>query len=82
MLKDYGELTPVLTQRIPPGPQSPEDNLGYSTAVATIARITGGNFRLVDRLLTQVRRIQTLNQLNALTPEVVDAARETLLIGH
>lgn len=76
------ELTAVLMQRIPPGPQNPEDNLGYSTAVATIARITGGNFRLVDRLLTQVRRVQTLNQINALTPEVVDAARETLLIGH
>jgi hypothetical protein len=56
--------------------------LGYATAVATIARITGGNFRLVDRLLTQIRRIQTLNHLNALRPEVVDAARETLLIGH
>ena len=45
-------------------------------------RITGGTFRLVDRLLTQVRRIQTLNHLNTLTPEIVDAARETLLIGH
>ncbi|MBT2548164.1 AAA family ATPase [Arthrobacter sp. ISL-65] len=76
------ELTAVLTQRMPSGPCNPEDNLGYSTAVATIARITGGNFRLVDRLLTQIRRIQTLNHLDALTPEVVDAARETLLIGH
>lgn len=76
------ELTAVLTQRMPTGPRDPETNLGYSTAVATIARITGGNFRLVDRLLTQVRRIQTLNHLDALTPEVVDAAREALLIGH
>lgn len=76
------ELAAVLTQRMPSGPHNPEDNLGNSTAVATIARITGGNFRLVDRLLTQIRRIQTLNHLDALTPEVVDAARETLLIGH
>lgn len=45
-------------------------------------RITGGNFRLVDRLLTQIERIQTLNQIDTLTPEVVDAAREALLIGH
>lgn len=28
---------------------------------------------------TQVRRIQTLNHLDTLTPEIVDAARETLL---
>lgn len=76
------ELAAVLTQRMPSGPHNPEDNLGNSTAVATIARITGGNFRLVDKLLTQIRRIQTLNHLDALTPEVVDAARETLLIGH
>jgi DNA transposition AAA+ family ATPase len=76
------ELTAVLSQRIPSDPQSPDENLGYTTAVATIARITGGNFRLVDRLLTQVHRIQTLNHVDALTPEVVDAARETLLIGH
>lgn len=67
---------------MPSGPHNPDDNLGYPTAVATIARITGGNFRLIDRLLTQIRRIQTLNNLDALTPEVVDAVRETLLIGH
>jgi hypothetical protein len=47
-----------------------------------LVRITGGNFRLVDRLLTQVRRIQTLHHFDTLTPEIVDAARETLLIGH
>jgi DNA transposition AAA+ family ATPase len=76
------ELTAVLSRRIHPGPQNPDENLGYSTAVATIARITSGNFRLVDRLLTQVHRIQALNRLDALNPEVVDAARETLLIGH
>jgi len=36
----------------------------------------------VARLLTQVRRIQTLNHLDTLTPEIVDAARETLIVGH
>jgi type II secretory pathway predicted ATPase ExeA len=70
------ELTAVLAQRIGAGPDNTEDDLGHATAVATIVRITGGNFRLVDRLLTQVCRIQTLNQLDTLTPEIVDAARE------
>lgn len=49
---------------------------------ATIVRVTGGNFRLVDRLATQIERVQQLNELSELTPEAVDAARQTLLIGH
>ena len=67
---------------VPAGLDNTEGGLDHATAVTTIIRITGGNFRLVDRLLTQIHRIQTLNQLDSLTPEIVDAARETLLIGH
>jgi hypothetical protein len=37
---------------------------------------------LIDRLLTPINRIQTLNHLDTLTPEIVDAARETLIIGR
>ncbi|WP_181037647.1 hypothetical protein [Arthrobacter sp. ZGTC412] len=51
-------------------------------ATATMVRITGGNFRLVDRLLTQITSIQTLNELDTLAPEPIDAAREALLIDH
>ncbi|WP_227492565.1 hypothetical protein [Brevibacterium sp. CFH 10365] len=40
-------------------------------AIPTIVRITAGNFRLVDRLLPQIERMQTVNDLNELTPEVV-----------
>lgn len=76
------ELTAVLAQRLPVAPESTDEGLAHATAVATIIRITGGNFRLVDRLLTQIKRIQTLNHLDTLTPEIVDAARETLIIGH
>jgi DNA transposition AAA+ family ATPase len=63
------ELTAVLAQRIHAGPDNTEDDLAHATAVATIVRITGGNFRIVDR---QVHRIQTLNHLDTLTPEIVD----------
>jgi hypothetical protein len=45
--------------------------------VATIIRVTGGNFRL----LTQVARILALNGLEMVTREVVEAAREVLVIG-
>ncbi|MFD1504315.1 hypothetical protein ACFSBG_01325 [Georgenia yuyongxinii] len=56
--------------------------IAHATAIATIVRITAGNFRLVDRLLTQIERVQAVNDLHTLTPEIVDAARESLLIGH
>ena len=46
-----------------------------------IARVTGGNFRLVQRLFSQIERVLTINGLASVTTEVVDAASETLVIG-
>ena len=50
--------------------------------VASIIRVTGGNFRLLGRLLTQVERILEVNHLNRVTAAVIDAARESLVIGQ
>jgi hypothetical protein len=50
--------------------------------VATIIRITGGNFRLLNRLLTQMGRILEINALQEVTKAVVEAARESLVIGE
>ena len=49
--------------------------------MASIARITNGNFRLLQRLFSQVQRILEINQLTRVTEEVVQAARESLVIG-
>jgi DNA transposition AAA+ family ATPase len=46
-----------------------------------IARVTGGNFRLVQRLFSQIERVLTINGLASVTTEVIDAASETLVIG-
>jgi DNA transposition AAA+ family ATPase len=49
--------------------------------VAAIIRVTGGNFRLLGRLLTQ-GRILEINGLTRVNTAVIDAARESLVIGQ
>jgi len=50
-------------------------------AITAIARITGGNFRLLHRLFVQIERVLRINDLTVITNDVVDAARSTLVIG-
>ena len=50
-------------------------------ALMSIVRITGGNFRLIERLMSQIGRVLDINSLDAITPDVVQAARETLVVG-
>jgi hypothetical protein len=49
--------------------------------LSSIMRITGGNFRLVERLFAQIQRVAQINQLATLTPELVEMAQESLVIG-
>jgi DNA transposition AAA+ family ATPase len=50
-------------------------------ALATLIRIAEGKFRLLQRLLQQISLIMQVNRLDKVTREVVEAARENLVIG-
>jgi hypothetical protein len=43
--------------------------------------MTGGHFRLLTRLLTQIERVLQVNDLHVISNEVVEAARDGLVIG-
>ena len=57
------------------------DDFTDDRAIAAVARITGGNFRLLQRLFNQVERILAINEMTTITEDVVDAAASTLVIG-
>lgn len=56
-------------------------NTDHTETANAVTQITGGNFRLIERLMTQIARVMGINQLETITPEVVHAARQILVIG-
>lgn len=57
------------------------DDFTDKEAVAAILRITRGNLRLIDRLMMQVEHVLVANQITIVSKEVVETARQNLIIG-
>jgi DNA transposition AAA+ family ATPase len=57
------------------------DDFTDKEAVSTIIRVTTGNFRLVNRLFSQIKRIMAINDLSSISKEVVESAKQCLVIG-
>jgi len=66
---------------LPAGVALPEARLIDEEAIATLIRTTEGKFRMLHRMLTQISRVLEINQLDRITVPVVEAARESLVIG-
>ena len=64
---------------MPAGDALPPEPMNAEVLAATICK-TGGNFRLLDRLLAQIERVLKLNEPQIVSLEIVDAARESLAI--
>jgi hypothetical protein len=50
--------------------------------VILVIWLTYGNFRILGRLLTQIERVLAINDLDTLSVDVVETARENLVIGQ
>jgi hypothetical protein len=78
---DANQVQEILTKRwVPAGVKLPDESLSPEV-IASLIRMTGGNFRLLARLLTQIERVLTVNDLHQVSIGVVEAARDSLVIG-
>jgi pyrroloquinoline quinone (PQQ) biosynthesis protein C len=50
--------------------------------IARLVRMTGGNLRRLARLLTQFERVLGVNDTRVMSVEIIEAARDSLVIGQ
>jgi hypothetical protein len=79
---DATEMRELLEKRWTPVGVTLPDQPFAPEVMARLIRMTGGNFRQLTRLLTQIERVLEVNNLQTLSTEVVEAARDSLVIGQ
>ncbi|WP_342042858.1 hypothetical protein [Bacillus sp. OTU2372] len=57
------------------------DHFENYEAMRELIRVTRGNFRILDRMLAQIKRIMKINHLSSINKEVIDTAKSILVIG-
>lgn len=84
---EFRPLSPVEMQSLleqhwtPLGVSLPESTY-TPEVIASLIRTTSGNLRLLTRLLTQIERVLNVNDAQAVSLEIVQAARDSLVIGQ
>jgi replication-associated recombination protein RarA len=78
---DANQVQELLERRWTPAGVTLHDEKLIPEVIASLIRMTGGNFRLLTRLLTQIERVLRVNDLHLVSNEVVEAARDSLVIG-
>jgi hypothetical protein len=78
---DAAQLQQLLESRWAPADVKLSPEQLSADVIASLTRMTGGNFRLLERLLTQIERVLDVNDLNSISDAVVEAARDSLVIG-
>ena len=79
---DEAQMTTLLNEGwLPAGVRLPKADL-EPDLIATLIRMSGGNFRLLTRLLTQVERVVKVNQARIVSKQIVTAARDSPVIGQ
>jgi hypothetical protein len=57
------------------------NNESDKEAFSEIVKITRGNFRIIERLFAQIERVMKVNDTNDLKLDIVELARESLIVG-
>jgi DNA transposition AAA+ family ATPase len=78
---DADQVRELLERRWTPAGATLPDEQHLPEVIVSLIRMTGGNFRLLTRLLTQIERVLSVNDLHLVSIEVVEAARDSLVIG-
>jgi hypothetical protein len=78
---DAEQIQTLLESRWAPAGVKLRDEQLLPEVIASLIRMTGSNFRLLTRLLTQIERVLSVNDLHLVSTAVVEAARDSLVIG-
>jgi predicted kinase len=58
------------------------DNFSDYETLNTIIRIAKGNLRVLTRLFQQLERLMRINNVTIINADLVNAAREVLVVGN